>query len=124
MSSTATITERIGNYRWTICSLIFFATTINYLDRAVMSYVKPYLASSFGWNALEEVINYSNIEVAFKLAYAIGMLFAGRVIDKLGPELDMLYPPYCGAFQHTSWLCYRNLGFWHCTHFSWHYRSG
>ncbi|POY35890.1 MFS transporter [Solitalea longa] len=79
--------EKIGSYRWTICSLIFFATTINYLDRAVMSYVKPYLATAFGWNPIEEVTNYSNIEVAFKLAYAIGMLFAGRIIDKLGTRI-------------------------------------
>src|SRR3984885_2848203 len=77
----------IGKYRWTICALIFAATTINYLDRAVMSYVKPYLASAFHWNAVEEVVNYSNIEAAFKFAYAIGMLFAGRVIDKLGTKI-------------------------------------
>ncbi len=77
----------IGKYRWTICALIFFATTINYLDRAVMSYVKPYLASAFHWDAIHEVSNYSNIEAAFKFAYAIGMLFAGRVIDKLGTRI-------------------------------------
>lgn len=79
--------SKIGKYRWTICALIFFATTINYLDRAVMSYVKPYLATAFNWDAVAEVENYSNIEAVFKFAYAIGMLFAGRVIDKLGTRI-------------------------------------
>ncbi len=77
----------IGKYRWTICSLIFFATTINYLDRAVISLVKPYIAKAFEWNAVQEAANYANIEIAFKTAYALGMLFAGRVIDKLGTKI-------------------------------------
>lgn len=79
--------ETIGKYRWTICSLIFFATTINYLDRAVISLVKPYIATAFSWNAVQEAANYANIEIAFKTAYALGMLFAGRVIDKLGTKI-------------------------------------
>lgn len=79
--------EKIGKYRWTICSLIFFATTINYLDRAVISLVKPYLAKAFEWNAVQEAANYANIEIAFKVAYSLGMLFVGRVIDKLGTKI-------------------------------------
>ena len=79
--------EKIGKYRWTICSLIFFATTVNYLDRAVISLLKPYIATAFDWNRIEEAANYANIEIAFKAAYAIGMLFAGRVIDKLGTKI-------------------------------------
>ena len=74
-------------YRWTICSLIFFATTINYLDRAVISLLKPYLAAAFHWDKVAEAANYSNIEIAFKVAYALGMLFAGRLIDKLGTKI-------------------------------------
>ncbi len=74
-------------YRWTICSLVFFATTINYLDRAVISLLKPYLATAFSWSKVEEVANYANIEIAFKIAYAVGMLFAGRLIDKLGTKI-------------------------------------
>ena len=77
----------IGKYRWTICALVFFATTVNYLDRAVISLLKPYIATAFGWNAVQEAANYSNIEIAFKAAYALGMLFAGRVIDKLGTRI-------------------------------------
>lgn len=77
----------IGKYRWTICSLLFFATTVNYLDRAVISLLKPYLAASFHWTPAQEAGNYADIEMAFKLSYAIGMLFAGRLIDKLGTKI-------------------------------------
>ena len=42
--------EAVGKYRWTICGLIFFATTINYLDRAVISLLKSYLDKDFGWS--------------------------------------------------------------------------
>lgn len=77
-------TKTKKNYRYIIVSLIFFATTVNYLDRAVISLLKPYLAVAFNWTAIEEVENYANIEVAFKVAYAFGLLFAGRIIDKLG----------------------------------------
>ncbi|WP_348798654.1 MFS transporter [Flavobacterium adhaerens] len=77
----------IGRYRWTICSLLFFATTVNYLDRNVISYLRPYLAEAFNWTPEQEVIDYSNIEVAFKIAYAFGMLIAGGIIDKLGTKI-------------------------------------
>ncbi|WP_078011679.1 MFS transporter [Hymenobacter sp. CRA2] len=73
----------IGKYRWTICSLVFFATTVNYLDRAVISLLKPYLETEFKWTDAD----YANIEIAFKFAYSLGMLGVGRVIDKLGTKL-------------------------------------
>ncbi|MCC3158056.1 MFS transporter [Hymenobacter sp. 15J16-1T3B] len=73
----------IGKYRWTICGLVFFATTVNYLDRAVISLLKPYLEKVFNWNAGD----YADIEIAFKLAYSLGMLGVGRVIDKLGTKM-------------------------------------
>jgi ACS family hexuronate transporter-like MFS transporter len=76
----------IGRYRWTICSLIFFATTINYLDRAVISLLKSSLSSEFKWNDGD----YANIEIAFKVSYALGMLGAGRLIDKLGTKIGYL----------------------------------
>ncbi|GAA4760947.1 MULTISPECIES: MFS transporter [Flavobacterium] len=81
------MTSKIGKYRWTICGLIFFATTVNYLDRAVISLLKPYLTSAFNWNEEEAIKNYANIEIAFKIAYALGMTFAGKVIDKLGTKI-------------------------------------
>lgn len=73
----------IGSYRWTICALVFFATTINYLDRAVISLLKSDLSKEFYWNDGD----YANIEIAFKLCYALGMLGAGRLIDKLGTKM-------------------------------------
>lgn len=82
-STAVQINETIGKYRWTICGLIFFATTINYLDRAVISLLKEPLSREFGWNDGD----YANIEIAFKLFYAIGMLAAGRLIDKLGTRI-------------------------------------
>ncbi len=73
----------MSNYRWTICSLIFFATTINYLDRQVIALLKPYLTTEFNWNSGD----YADIEIAFKVAYALGMLGVGRIIDKLGTKM-------------------------------------
>ncbi|MES2675538.1 MAG: MFS transporter [Pseudomonadota bacterium] len=87
MNQVDQINQTIGKYRWTICSLIFFATTINYLDRAVISLLKPYIATAFQWTSVEEVENYTNIEIAFKISYAFGMLFAGRFIDKIGTKI-------------------------------------
>jgi MFS transporter, ACS family, hexuronate transporter len=75
--------SKIGNYRWTICTLVFFATTINYLDRQVISLVKSDLETQFNWTETD----YANITVAFQLAYAFGMFFVGRLIDKLGTKM-------------------------------------
>lgn len=75
--------QPIGKYRWTICSLIFFATTINYLDRAVISLLKSDLTKEFHWTETD----YSNIVIAFQVAYAIGMLGAGNLIDKIGTKV-------------------------------------
>lgn len=72
--------QAIGKYRWTICALLFFATTVNYLDRQVLSLLAPYLSKEFGWSNTD----YANITAAFQFVYAISMLFAGRVIDKIG----------------------------------------
>ena len=77
------VNEKIGSYRWTICSLIFFATTINYLDRAVISLLKSTLEKEFLWTESD----YSNIVIAFQLSYAIGMIGVGRFIDKVGTKI-------------------------------------
>jgi len=72
----------IGKYRWTICALLFFATTINYLDRQVLSLLQPRLAELFNWSNSD----YANITSVFQFVYAISMLFAGRIIDKMGTK--------------------------------------
>ena len=71
---------RIGRFRWTICGLLFLAATINYIDRQVIGILKPTLQAQFGWSE----IDYSDIVFAFQLAYAIGFIFAGSIVDRLG----------------------------------------
>lgn len=75
--------QAIGKYRWTICGLLFFATTVNYLDRAVIALLKSPLSIEFKWDDGD----YANIEIVFKISYALGMLGAGRLIDKLGTKI-------------------------------------
>ena len=74
--------NKTGNYRWTICALVFFATTVNYLDRQVISLLKSVLSEEMSWDDGD----YANIEIAFKMAYMFGMVIAGRVVDKLGTK--------------------------------------
>ncbi|WP_426491550.1 MFS transporter [Hymenobacter sp. 102] len=81
-ATAAPAATAVGRYRWTICALVFFATTINYLDRAVISLLKPTLEKAFSWSAGD----YANIELSFKVAYAVGMMGVGRVIDRLGTK--------------------------------------
>jgi MFS transporter, ACS family, hexuronate transporter len=83
-SSENKTSSGIGNYRWVILALVFFATTVNYLDRQVISLLKDdYLEKLFNWTESD----YANIVVVFQLCYAFGMLGAGWVIDKIGTKL-------------------------------------
>ena len=68
------------NFRWSVCALLFFATTINYMDRQVIALLKPTLQSELGWTE----IGYGNIVLVFQAAYALGLLVMGRIIDYLG----------------------------------------
>lgn len=70
----------VGYFRWIICALLFFATTINYIDRTVLGVLEPTLQEKIGWTATQ----YGDINSAFNLAYAIGFLFAGWMMDKIG----------------------------------------
>src|SRR5665811_1612477 len=74
---------KIGKYRWTVCALIFFATTINYLDRQVIGILKPLLESDLNIGEVQ----YANIVTIFQLFYGFSMLLAGRLIDKFGTKL-------------------------------------
>lgn len=73
---------KIGKFRWVICTLLFFAATINYVDRQVIGILKPTLAGEFGWTELD----YSWIVFSFQTAYAIGLLFVGKLMDKIGTK--------------------------------------
>ncbi|RYG69535.1 MFS transporter, partial [bacterium] len=69
-----------GSYRWKICALLFFATTINYLDRQILGILAPVLEKDIGWSESD----YGNIVIAFQAAYAIGLVLAGGFMDKVG----------------------------------------
>ena len=74
---------RAVNFRWYICGLLFFATTVNYIDRQVLGLLKPVLEKELGWSDA----NYGWIVFAFQTAYALMMPFAGRLIDWAGTRL-------------------------------------
>lgn len=82
MSQPNKPSEKMTNYRWIICSMLFFATTVNYLDRQVLSLLQPVLEEEFHWTDND----YGTITAIFSLVYAIAMLFAGRFVDKVGTK--------------------------------------
>src|SRR5690349_8042237 len=75
--------NRIGSVRWLVCGLVFFATTVNYVDRQVLALLNPVLKKEIGWTDA----TFGDINSAFQVAYGIGMLFAGRLVDVLGTRL-------------------------------------
>ncbi len=74
----------MGSYRWIICGLLFFATSINYLDRQVLGILKPLLKSDLHISESD----YGYIVTAFQVAYAAGMVAAGRIIDGIGTKIS------------------------------------
>jgi len=78
-----TLGAQIGRYRWVICGLLFFATTVNYVDRQVLGILSKDLKASIGWTE----VDYGNIVAAFNAAYAFGLLLAGRLMDKVGTRV-------------------------------------
>ena len=95
------IPEKIhtGNYRWAIATLLLFATTINYMDRQVISYLKPFFCSSvesggFGWSNSD----FSYVTSFFTGFYALMTIFMGRLIDKIGTRLGL-----AGRFPTRKW---------------------
>lgn len=75
-------TRSVGHFRWVICALLFFAATVNYIDRQVIGILKPTLAAEFGWTE----IDYGWIVFSFQTAYAIGLLVVGGLMDRLGTK--------------------------------------
>ena len=76
-----------GHYRWLVCALLFFATTVNYIDRQVLGILAPDLQKLFGWDE----IGYGNIVVAFQAAYALGLVTVGRFLDVIGTRLGYFF---------------------------------
>ena len=79
--------NKIGSFRWTICALLFLATTINYVDRQVIGILAPVLQKDIGFDQLQ----YGYIITAFEGAYALGLLLVGRIIDKIGTKKGYSY---------------------------------
>jgi ACS family hexuronate transporter-like MFS transporter len=83
-ASSIGVTATIGRYRWRICALLFLATTINYMDRSVLGVLAPTLQYKvFNWSNND----FANINIAFKTAYAIGMICMGAIIDRFGTRI-------------------------------------
>ena len=87
MNKLNEVNEKVGKYRWTICALLFVATTMNYTDRQVLALLKDVLEVEFNWSDSD----YANITAAFQFTYAFGMLFAGRFVDWLGTKLGYTF---------------------------------
>ncbi|WP_206238765.1 MFS transporter [Novosphingobium terrae] len=77
------LSAKAGRYRWVVCGLLFAATAVNYIDRQMIGVLKPTLQSELGWDENA----YSNIIFWFQMAYALGYLSFGRVVDKLGARM-------------------------------------
>ena len=94
--------KKMSNFRWSICSLLFFATTVNYLDRQVLSLTyKDFIAPVFGWTDND----YGTITAVFSIIYALCNLFAGKFIDRLGTMKGYLWAIFIwslGACLHAG----------------------
>jgi ACS family hexuronate transporter-like MFS transporter len=73
----------VGRYRWLVCALLFFATTVNYMDRQILALLKPILDGQLHWTNAD----FGNINAAFQLAYAVGVVSFGALIDKVGTKI-------------------------------------
>lgn len=95
-------TTRKTNFRWVICAMLFFATTVNYLDRQALSLTwKDFIAPEFHWTNTD----YGNIAAAFSIMYAIANFFSGRIIDWLGTRRGYLWAIGVGLPVPVSTPC-------------------
>lgn len=86
MDQQTTRAPHTSSYRWVVCTLLFFATTINYVDRQLLGILAPTLQAEIGWNEIE----YANIVTSFQCAYAIGLLGFGWLIDRIGSRMGLI----------------------------------
>lgn len=104
--------KKMSSFRWVICGLLFFATTVNYMDRQVLSLTwKDFIAPEFHWTDA----NYGTITAIFSMVYAIANLFAGRFIDWMGSRKGYLWTIFiwsAGACLHAlcGWATEHTLG--------------
>src|SRR5919205_402213 len=105
-SHPATRSGTIGNFRWVICALLLYATTVNYMDRLVLSILQPVIAHDLHWTNTE----YGTISAIFQAGYALMMPLAGRLIDWLGLRLGYSsatlvwsISSLCHSLARTGW---------------------
>lgn len=117
MNTFRKVDEKMTNFRWVICGMLFFATTVNYLDRQVLSLTwKDFIAPEFHWTDS----NYGDITAIFSIVYAIANLFAGRFIDWMGTKKGYLWSIFiwsAGACLHAlcGWATEVTLGIHNAT---------
>ena len=100
MLDSNTAQTRIGNYRWVICALLFFATTINYMDRQVIGILRPVLEKELHWANPEQIdIEYGYITTAFTISYAIGVLYSDGLSIRWALRSATAYPSQYGVFH-------------------------
>jgi ACS family hexuronate transporter-like MFS transporter len=90
--------ERVGRYRWVIVALLFAATAINYIDRQMIGVLKPTLSEEFGWSESD----FAQIVFWFQVAYAIGYISFGRVVDVVGARLGYAIAIVVWTVSHTA----------------------
>lgn len=99
MPDAGQVDMRVGRYRWVICGLLFAATAINYVDRQMIGVLKPTISKDLGWDE----ITYSDIVFYFQLAYAIGYLSFGKIVDAVGARIGFSIAFVIWTLGHT--LC-------------------
>ena len=99
MPDAGQVDMRVGRYRWVICGLLFAATAINYVDRQMIGVLKPTISKDLGWDEL----TYSDIVFYFQLAYAIGYLSFGKIVDAVGARIGYSIAFVIWTLGHT--LC-------------------
>lgn len=97
-TTAATIPKPSGRYRWVIVGLLFSATAINYIDRQMIGVLKPTLAAEFHWTESD----FANIVFWFQLAYAIGYIVFGRVVDAIGARLGYTIAIIIWTISHMA----------------------
>ena len=90
--------ERVGRFRWVICALLFAATALNYVDRQIIGILQPMLAHKFHWTETD----YSNVVFSFQLAYAVGYIVFGKLIDRIGARLGYALAVVIWTLAHVA----------------------
>jgi len=90
--------ERVGRYRWVICALLFTAIAINYVDRQMIGVLKPTLQKEFGWTEIE----YGDVVFWFQVAYALGYVSFGSLVDRLGARVGYALAFAIWTFAHIG----------------------